>query len=99
MDGLHELTSYEYPAGLRLPRLATCPEARVLARERAAEVRAAVALLPARCAALVGALLDEPTTDYGELAARLRMPRGSIGPTRSRCLSCLRRRLAPLSAL
>jgi DNA-directed RNA polymerase specialized sigma24 family protein len=99
MNGLHELLSYEVPAGLRLPRRATCPEARVLARERAAEVRAAVALLPARCAALVSALLDEPTTDYGELAARLRMPRGSIGPTRSRCLSCLRRRLAPLSAL
>ncbi|MBF9068612.1 hypothetical protein [Streptacidiphilus fuscans] len=99
MDSAYAIPEFEVPAGLRLPRRATCPEARVLARERAAEVRAAVALLPARCAELVGALLDEPTTDYGELAARLRMPRGSIGPTRSRCLSCLRRRLAPLSAL
>lgn len=68
----------------------------MLARERAAEVRAAVARLPARCAVLVSALLDEPTADYRALAALLEMPRGSIGPTRSRCLGCLRRRLGPL---
>ncbi|MEZ0068767.1 DNA-directed RNA polymerase specialized sigma24 family protein [Streptacidiphilus sp. MAP12-20] len=88
-------TRHEIPSGLRLPRPAPCPETLLLERERTAELRAAVARLPARCATLLGALLDEPPTDYAELAARLHMPRGSLGPTRSRCLSCLRRRLAP----
>ncbi|WP_051944309.1 hypothetical protein [Streptacidiphilus rugosus] len=87
-------TRHEIPSGLRLPRAAPCPETLLLQRERAAQVRAAVARLPARCAALLGALLDGPPADYAELAVRLRMPRGSLGPTRSRCLACLRRRLA-----
>jgi DNA-directed RNA polymerase specialized sigma24 family protein len=85
----------EIPAGLRLPRAGVCPEARLLARERASELRAAVDRLPARCGALLGALLDDPTVDYRTLAVRLGIPRGSIGPTRSRCLACLRRRLNP----
>jgi DNA-directed RNA polymerase specialized sigma24 family protein len=85
----------EIPAGLRLPRTGVCPETRALAQERAARLRAAIAHLPARCGALLGALLDDPTADYETLAARLGVPRGSIGPTRSHCLECLRRRLGP----
>lgn len=89
------MANLEIPAGLRLPRAAVCPETRALTRERASQLRAAVARLPARCASLLTALLDDPAADYPTLAARLGIPRGSIGPTRSHCLSCLRRRLGP----
>ncbi|MEY9873373.1 DNA-directed RNA polymerase specialized sigma24 family protein [Streptacidiphilus sp. MAP12-33] len=85
----------EIPVGLRLPRSGGCPEAHHLAHERAAALRAAVARLPTRCTRLLAALLDDPSADYAALAATLDMPRGSIGPTRSRCLECLRRRLNP----
>ena len=70
------------------------PEALALAAERTRELRAAVARLPARCPALVTALLESPPFSYRELAEELAMPRGSIGPTRSRCLDCLRRLLS-----
>ncbi|TYC68424.1 sigma-70 family RNA polymerase sigma factor [Streptomyces sp. CB01881] len=53
-------------------------------------VREAVAALPGRCPQLVTALAEEPPPSYRELSERLGMPRGSIGPTRSRCLACLR---------
>lgn len=89
------MANLEIPAGLRLPRTAVCPESRALARERASELRAAVSRLPARCGSLLTALLEDPTADYRTLAARLGIPRGSIGPTRSHCLDCLRRRLSP----
>jgi len=71
------------------------PERRTLTAERAAELRAAVSRLPARCPALVAALLESPPPAYRELAERLALPRGSIGPTRARCLACLRRMLPP----
>ena len=70
------------------------PEPLALAAERARELRAAVARLPSRCPALVTALLESPPFSYRELAEELAMPRGSIGPTRSRCLDCLRRLLS-----
>jgi DNA-directed RNA polymerase specialized sigma24 family protein len=66
------------------------PELRALAAERGRALRAAVARLPARCPALVSALLESPAPGYQELAQRLSIPRGSIGPTRARCLACLR---------
>jgi RNA polymerase sigma factor (sigma-70 family) len=49
--------------------------------------------LPQRCRELlrIVALVDRP--DYDEIAAALGMPRGSIGPTRGRCLSKLRETL------
>ncbi|MFB7617375.1 RNA polymerase sigma factor [Kitasatospora sp. NPDC056181] len=53
-------------------------------------VREAVAALPGRCPQLVAALAEDPPPSYRELSERLGMPRGSIGPTRSRCLACLR---------
>ena len=70
------------------------PERLALAAERARELRRAVARLPSRCPALVTALLESPPFSYRELAEELAMPRGSLGPTRSRCLACLRRLLS-----
>ena len=79
----------------RTPAGDAWPEQRTLAAERARELRAAVARLPARCAPLVAALLESPPPGYRELAERLALPRGSIGPTRAHCLACLRRMLPP----
>ncbi|MFB7128820.1 MULTISPECIES: sigma-70 family RNA polymerase sigma factor [Streptomycetaceae] len=53
-------------------------------------VRETVAALPGRCPQLMAALAEDPPPTYRELSERLGMPRGSIGPTRSRCLACLR---------
>jgi DNA-directed RNA polymerase specialized sigma24 family protein len=36
---------------------------------------------------------EEPTPPYDEVAERLGMPLGSLGPTRGRCLEKLRERL------
>ncbi|GAA1384490.1 hypothetical protein GCM10009639_06030 [Kitasatospora putterlickiae] len=68
-------------------------EDEVLAGLRRRLVREAVAALPGRCPRLVAALAEDPPPSYRELADRLGMPRGSIGPTRARCLACLRVRL------
>lgn len=81
------------PAPLPAPTEARSPEALVLDAERSRELRATAARLPARCPALVAALLEAPALSYGELARELSVPRGSLGPTRSRCLACLRRLL------
>jgi len=61
--------------------------------ERARVVRAAVTTLPPRDRALLGLLAADPPLSYDEIAAALDMPRGSIGPTRARCLDRLRRSL------
>jgi DNA-directed RNA polymerase specialized sigma24 family protein len=90
--------TYEVPAGLlRLAwsaRSATLEDA-LLAAERARRVRHAVDQLPGRCPDLVAALLRTPAAAYADLAEELALPRGSIGPLRSRCLGCLRRLLTP----
>ncbi|MFI6446790.1 sigma-70 family RNA polymerase sigma factor [Kitasatospora sp. NPDC050543] len=88
------LPSDPVPAGLRPSgrREAHAPSAedQVLAAQRRRAVAAAVAALPGRCPELLTVLAECPELSYRQLAARLGLPRGSIGPTRSRCLSCLR---------
>jgi RNA polymerase sigma factor (sigma-70 family) len=68
------------------------PLTTVLHAERRAAVRRAVATLPPRRRELLETMLDHPDLDYGQIATRLAMPRGSIGPTRQRCLDELRQR-------
>jgi RNA polymerase sigma factor (sigma-70 family) len=68
------------------------PLASVLENERRAAVRNAVATLSPRRRTLIETMLDHPDLDYGQLADRLSMPVGSIGPTRQRGLDELRRR-------
>ncbi|MER6366390.1 hypothetical protein [Kitasatospora sp. NPDC001527] len=65
-------------------------EDEVLAALRRRHVREAVAALPGRCPQLVAAITEDPPPTYREISRRLGMPRGSIGPTRARCLACLR---------
>jgi RNA polymerase sigma factor (sigma-70 family) len=66
------------------------PPERVLVNERDRVLWRHFQRLPARCRALLRlvAMVDRP--DYAEVAEALGMPRGSIGPTRGRCLAKLR---------
>ena len=63
----------------------------VLTDERGHQVREAVRRLPARQRALIEALyLQTPRATYDEVAERLGVPVGSIGPTRMRALAKLK---------
>jgi RNA polymerase sigma factor (sigma-70 family) len=67
------------------------PDEMVAALEEEQRVRAALAQLAERCRKLLALLyFTVPTPDYDEVARRLKMPRGSLGPTRARCLDKLR---------
>ncbi len=68
----------------------TAPDADLLAAERRATVREAFARLPEHCQRLLALLVAPDRRPYAEIGARLGMPVGSIGPTRSRCLDKLR---------
>jgi RNA polymerase sigma factor (sigma-70 family) len=69
---------------------------RLLAEERAAEVREAVSTLPTRSQQLLGLLMADPPASYDEISDQLGLPIGSIGPTRGRCLERLRLILEPV---
>ena len=66
------------------------PEESVLLAERHQDVWQAVRLLPRRCQELLRVVAFTHRPDYEAVAAALGMPRGSIGPTRGRCLAKLR---------
>jgi RNA polymerase sigma factor (sigma-70 family) len=69
-------------------------EQEILAAERNAALRLALRELPPRCQQLVAMLISDPPHSYAEISATLRIPMGSIGPQRSRCLEHLRRSAA-----
>jgi RNA polymerase sigma factor (sigma-70 family) len=69
-------------------------EQEILAAERNAALRLALRELPPRCQRLVAMLISDPPHSYAEISAALRIPMGSIGPQRSRCLEHLRRSAA-----
>jgi RNA polymerase sigma factor (sigma-70 family) len=54
-------------------------------------VARALDVLPARHRTLMRALFAEPEPTYRDVATKLGMPIGSIGPTRGRCIAQLRR--------
>jgi RNA polymerase sigma factor (sigma-70 family) len=66
-------------------------DADLLAAERRAALDASLARLTGRQRDLITLLLDEPELSYEEVGQRLGLPIGSIGPTRARSLSRLRR--------
>lgn len=70
------------------------PDLAVSALEEEQAVREALSTLGERCRRLLTALYfqDNPG-GYDDVAERLGIPRGSIGPTRQRCLEGLRREL------
>ena len=73
-------------------------EQQVLAAERHAALRQALADLPPDGQQLIAMLTADPPVPYTEISARLGIPIGSIGPTRRRCLDKMRRHPA-LAAL
>jgi RNA polymerase sigma factor (sigma-70 family) len=77
-----------------LPHDASYSEDELLALERQTLVRAAVELLEAPCRELLTLLFyTDPRPSYADVARRLGIPEGSIGPTRARCLEKLMRKL------
>ncbi len=66
-------------------------EEEILAAERNAALRTALGELPLRCQQLLLMLISDPPHSYADISATLRVPIGSIGPHRSRCLERLRR--------
>lgn len=70
------------------------PDELVSALEEEQRVREALRMASPRCRRLLELLyFRAPTPSYDEIARELDMPRGSLGPTRRRCLDRLRGRL------
>jgi RNA polymerase sigma factor (sigma-70 family) len=66
-------------------------EHELLAAERRAALYEAFTRLPPCCQRLIAVLIEDPPVPYAQISARLGIPVGSIGPSRSRCLEKLRR--------
>ncbi len=66
-------------------------EPELLRAERHAALREAFMHLPPGSRQLIALLVQDPPVPYAEISARLGIPVGSIGPSRSRCLEKLRR--------
>jgi len=69
------------------------PESRLMAEDRRIRLWAALRELPEQCRTLLRIVAFVHRPDYGEVSAALGMKKGSIGPTRGRCLAKLRRLL------
>lgn len=79
------------PERLPDPGSADDPDDALVAEERRLVLRTAFAGLSQRCRKLLSLLFNEPPTPYAEIAERLDMTVGGIGPNRMRCLDQLRR--------
>jgi RNA polymerase sigma factor (sigma-70 family) len=76
--------------GEHAPCLRAGPDAELLDAERRELVRGALAELPDRPRRLMRVLVTRPELSYEDVAHTLRMPIGSIGPTRARALERMR---------
>jgi RNA polymerase sigma factor (sigma-70 family) len=81
-DGIESVESFVDPGPEPYERLLSDEQARVLWRH--------FRRLPQRCRALLRVVAQVERPDYAAMAEALDMPRGSIGPTRGRCLAKLR---------
>ncbi len=74
------------------PHLPTAPSAEHTAvqGDEARRLWDAVGRLPERCRRLLRVIAFDERPDYAHIATDLKMPVGSIGPTRQRCLGKLR---------
>jgi RNA polymerase sigma factor (sigma-70 family) len=66
-------------------------ERRLVAAEQRTALNSSLQQLPRHQQRLLAAMLAEPAPSYAEIAASLKVPIGSIGPTRARSLGRLRR--------
>jgi len=78
---------------VELPCPGRSPEQEVTLGDRDRRLRVALRRLPDRDRRLLALLMGSPSPSYEEVSAELRMPVGSIGPTRARSLGRLRREL------
>jgi RNA polymerase sigma factor (sigma-70 family) len=76
----------------RLPQ-APSPESEVVLGDEQTRLWESLGKLPERCQRLLRIVAMEPRPDYARIAGELKMPIGSIGPTRGRCLDKLRHEL------
>jgi RNA polymerase sigma factor (sigma-70 family) len=84
----------EYTSRPELVSPLPTPEEAIVGWNRQAILHAAVARLGDRCRKLIELIfLDSREPSYDEISAQLNIPKGSIGPTRTRCLSQLRLQL------
>lgn len=75
------------------------PSVDLVAAEDRGALLAALELAPPRCQQLLRLLIHDPPLHYDEISAALDMPKGSIGPTRQRCLGHVRALLARSSGI
>jgi RNA polymerase sigma factor (sigma-70 family) len=73
-----------------LPSTQPQPEDEALRADRNGRLWRAFAGLPPRCQELLRLTVLAGRTEYRLVAEAMQMPRGSIGPTRGRCLNTLR---------
>ena len=73
-----------------IPDAGADSEQRLIMKDEQRELWEALRSLPGRCQKLLRIVAFVPRPDYDDVAARLGMPRGSVGPTRGRCLDKLR---------
>jgi RNA polymerase sigma factor (sigma-70 family) len=78
-----------------LPDVAPTPEEARVDTEHRRMLWTAVAQLSERCQRLLRIIAFTRRPDYDVVSVALGMPRGSIGPTRGRCLAKLRDLLSP----
>ncbi len=86
LPGCHVLDAEDIPDSQ-----AILADDELLAAERHAALREALAALPPPCQQLIALLAQDPPLPYAQISARLGIPAGSIGPTRRRCPAKLRR--------
>jgi RNA polymerase sigma factor (sigma-70 family) len=75
---------------ISIPDQDTASDERVVLAQEMRDLRAAFLTLPDRCQELIRIVAFVARPDYDEVAAKLGMARGSVGPTRKRCLEKLR---------
>jgi len=90
-SGTPQKIIFEPNADRRRHEQCGAPDQRLLEAERHAAVREAVTHLPREGQALIAMLIADPPLPYAEISAKLGLPIGSIGPTRSRYLDKIRR--------
>ncbi|MDN3359367.1 sigma-70 family RNA polymerase sigma factor [Actinomadura sp. DC4] len=71
----------------------TGPHHVVFGQDLAASIGAALETIPPRCRRLLELFVASPRLSYAEISTALEIPIGSVGPTRARCLTHLRRQL------
>lgn len=89
---LEEVTDPIMAHAIDRPAAGPLPDEERLALARSQQLLEALEQLSERCQRLLGYLFfEDPAPDYQEISRREKIPIGSLGPTRARCLDKLRK--------